>query len=338
MVWTAETTSANQKIQIGAESTSALGTAVAAGKVLECFDITLGIDGDVNFYTSTGHKYPTTQEENTEFVSGTLAGHLDYNGVTYIAASVFGSQAVAGHGSSSTAKDWIYTPPLTGSVVPQTYTLQQGDAVRARQTAYMLFTEFGYKAMRKGDVTASGKFVGLPLTDGITLTSSPTTIASSPVVGKHWNVYLDTTSAGLGTTQLVRCFSIDYLFTNVYGTFFPLNRANLGFTAHVDLVPKATIKLKLEANVEGITNPLAALQAGTTYYLRVQAQGPQIAADGPGAVYATYQHDMAIKFGKPTAFQDEQGVYALEWECTVVEDPTWGKSQVITITNLIAAL
>jgi len=340
MTWTQESASVNQRVQLGAESTSALGTAVAAGKLIECFDFVLGIDGDVNYYTSTGHKYPSAQEENTEFVSGTLAGNLDYNGVIYPLASCMGSSAVAAHGSSATAKDWIYTPPLTGSVVPQTYTLQQGDAIRARQTAYLIFTEFGYKAMRKGDVTASGKFVGLPITDGITMTASPTTIVTAPVVGKHWNVYLDTTSAGLGTTQILRCFSIDYLFTNVYGTFFPLNRANLGYTAHVDLVPKATIKLLLEANAEGMTIPLGALESGTTYYLRVTAQGPQIASDGPGAVYNTFQHDMAVKFGKPTAFKDEQGVYALEWECTVVEDAAWGsgKSQMVTVTNLITAL
>lgn len=337
MAWTAEVTTANRKVQIGAEATSALGTPVAASKLLECFDWTFGIDGDVNFYTSTGRKYPSTQEENTEFVSGTLAGHLDYNGVLYPLASVFGSQAVAAHGSSATAKDWIYTPPLSGSVVPQTYTLQQGDAIRAFQTAYGIFTEFGYKATRKGDVTASGKFLGLPLSDGITLTASPTTVAVSPVVGKHWNVYLDTSSAGLGTTQLLRCFSIDYLFTNVYGTFFPLNRANLGYTAHVDLVPKATIKILLEADVNGMA-PLSYLQSGTTYYLRVNATGPQIAADGPGVVNATFQHDMAIKFNKPSAFKDEQGVYALEWECMIVEDPTWTKAQTLTVTNLIAAL
>jgi hypothetical protein len=278
------------------------------------------------------------QEENTEFISGTLAGNLDYNGVIYPLASVFGSQAVAAHGSSSTAKDWIWTPPLSGSVVPQTYTLQQGDAIRARQIAYMLMTEFGYKGTRK-DFTCSGKMVAQPLSDGVTMTASPTTVPVAPVVGKHWNVYLDSTSAGLGTTQLLRCFSIDYLFTNVYGTFFPLNRANLGWTAHVDLVPKATIKLLLEADSLGMA-PLSYLQAGTTYYLRVAAVGAQIAADGPGAVNNTFQHDMAIKFGKPSAFKDEQGVYALEWECTVVEDPTWGtgKAQTLTVTNLIASL
>jgi len=52
----------------------------------------------------------------------------------------------------------------------------------------------------------------------------------------------------------------------------------------------------------------------------------------------TFQHDMAVKVGAPSAFGDDQGVFAVEWECTVIEDPTWGKAQIFTITNTITAL
>ncbi len=55
----------------------------------------------------------------------------------------------------------------------------------------------------------------------------------------------------------------------------------------------------------------------------------------------TFQHDMAIKFGKPTPFKDDGGIFAIEWEATIVEDPLWGasgQSQKLTVTNLITAL
>jgi len=55
-------------------------------------------------------------------------------------------------------------------------------------------------------------------------------------------------------------------------------------------------------------------------------------------IYNTFQHDMALKFGKPTAFSDDSGIFAIEWEALVVEDPTWGKAHVCTVTNLITAL
>lgn len=339
MTWTAERTTINQKAQIGAEATTALGTPVAASKLLECFDWTMSINGDVNFYTPTGHKYASSQEENTEWVDITLGGNLDYNGVIYPLASVMGNVSAVTHLASVTAKDWIFTPPITGSIVPRTYTVQQGDSVRAHQVAYCIFTDFGYKGDRK-NFTISGKGIGQPISDGATLTSSPTTVALAPVPAKQFNVYLDPTSSALGTTQLTRALSVDYSMTGTYGPLFVLNRSSLGFTAHVDMAPKASIKLKLEADASGMAL-LGYLQTGVTYYLRVQAQSTAtIASDGPGPIYNTFTHDMAVKVNKPTAFSDDQGVFAIEWELDIVEDATWntGQAQTITVTNLIAAL
>ncbi|MGH2505953.1 MAG: hypothetical protein ACRDHZ_00810, partial [Ktedonobacteraceae bacterium] len=52
------------------------------------------------------------------------------------------------------------------------------------------------------------------------------------------------------------------------------------------------------------------------------------------------KHDLAVKVGKPTPFKDEQGIYAMEWECIVVQDPAWngGQAQQLTVTNTISAL
>ncbi len=336
MTWTAEVSTVNQRLQIGVETTH--GTAVAATELLECFDWQLAIEADVKMYRPTGHKYDTVQEENIEWSSGTLGGALDYNGVIYPLSSIMGTVAPVAHGASSTAKDWVFTPPIYGSVNPTTYTLQQGDSVRAHQMAYGLFTSYGFKATRK-DVSCSGKFIGQLMSDGIVLTSSPTAIPLAPVVGKHWNIYLDSTSGTLGTTQLTRPLSLDFMFDAVYGPFYALNRANPSFTAHVDLSPKTTIKLLVEADANGMAL-LGYLQSGVTYYLRCQAQGNQIASDGPGAVYNTYQHDMAVKVSKPNPWKDDSGIFAIEWELTIVEDPSWnsGQSQVVTVTNTRTAL
>jgi len=340
MSWTAERTTINQKVQVGAESTSALGTVVAASKLLECFTWTFGINGDVIFYTPTGHKYPSTQEENTEWMDGTLGGDMDYNGIIYPLASVMGATTATAHaGPSATAKDWVFSPPTTGSIVPQTFTLEQGDAVRAHRFAYGIFNQFGYTFTRKA-FTVTGTLIGQPITDAITLTSSPTAVAIAPAPAKHINVYLDSTQAALGTTQLTRVLQGTYAMNSVYGPLWVLNRANIGFTAHVDTAPATTFKLKVEADAAGMAL-LGYLQTGVTYYLRVDAKGSTaIATDGTGStnIYNEFIHDMAVKVGKPSTFADDQGVFAIEWELTVVEDPTWGHSQQVTVTNLIASL
>lgn len=54
--------------------------------------------------------------------------------------------------------------------------------------------------------------------------------------------------------------------------------------------------------------------------------------------YNTFIHDMAVKFNKPSAFQNEQGTYAIEWASMLVEDLAWGYAQKITVTNLITEL
>jgi hypothetical protein len=431
MAFTQQIASVNQRVQIGAEAITALGTAVAAGKLLECFLWTVGIDADVVDIIPSGHKYTNIREENTEWVALTLSGAMDYNGEIYPLASAMGSVSPAAHGSSAIAKDWIYIPPVMGTIVPQTYTVHQGDTNRARSMSYVIFTQFGYTITRK-DVKTVGKMISQPLTDGITITPSPTAIALAPMLGKHFNVYIDTTSAGIGTTLYPNFLQVDFLMDAIYGMFFPINRANIGFTAHVDMAPKTTVKVKLEADSQGM-GLLANLQVGQTLYLRVNGQGACIdniqvgtitggptggtftltykgqtttaiaynaigsavqtallalggsvipaasvtvtgSAGGPyvmqflltlatdpavmtasgasfvggtspaitvvGPVFNTFNHDMAIKVGKPTPLGDDAGILSIEWECVIVEDPAWGSGQAqkATCTNLITAL
>lgn len=428
MPWNPELTTINQKLQFGAESTSALGVTVPANRLIQCFDLQWGPMADVKMYEATGRKYPTAQIENSEWVEGTVGGYLDYNCIIYLLAGAMGSVSPVAHGASATAKDWIYVPPLSGSVVPQTYSIEQGDSVRGRKASYGLFTEYTFKGDRQSGIAIGSKLLAQPLQDGITMTASPTSIALAPMAGKHLNVYLDSTSAALGTTQLVKVLNLDYAFTGIYGPFFPFNRAYLGWTAHIDLNPGCVIKVQLEADATGMTQ-LTNLQNGSTQFLRIQAQGLIIdnlqtvtigggatagnftlsykgqttaniaysaaltsatvntafqllstvgsnctvtgGAGGPyiftfsGALasdmspvgvqnvslsggtptitsvaqaYNVYQHDMAVKVSKPNPFKDDHGVFAEEWEFTIVEDATWGNAQKVTVTNLLTAL
>src|SRR6266702_3930712 len=75
---------------------------------------------------------PPSPEENKEWMAGTLTGSMDFNHLPYLLSSAWGIITPAAHGASTTAKDWVGTPPVTGSVTPQTYTFEQGEtATRA---------------------------------------------------------------------------------------------------------------------------------------------------------------------------------------------------------------
>ncbi len=212
MPWAPERSSVNQTLQFGLEATP--GVNVPANKLLQCFDIQLGAMADVKPYQPTGRKYPSIVIENSEWVEGTLGGELDYNGMVYALAGVCGAPVISAVGASAIAKSWVYTPPLTGSVQPQTFTIEQGEnnaygnAIYNHKVNYGLISELGYKGDRKAGFTIGGKVLAQPLQRAITMTATPTAVALQPSAGKHFNFYLDSTSAGLGTTQLLKppCF------------------------------------------------------------------------------------------------------------------------------------
>jgi hypothetical protein len=336
MVWASEVISINQKVQFGVESTSTLGTSVPANKLLQCFDFKFTINADVQFFSATGRKYDSVGIENSEWVTGDMTGDVDYNGLIYPLSRCDGVCLAGCSPIIRHRKGLDLYPTCHWLVVPQTYTIEQGDAIRAHKFTYGLFNEFGYKGDRH-KFDASAKLIGQPIVDAITMTGSPTAIAIAPAAAKHFNVYLDPTFGALGTTMLNRVLSIDYQMSNIYAGAYYFNRANIGWTNHVDMNPKATFKLMLEADAQGMAL-LTSMQAGTTQFIRVQGLGLQIAADGPGAVFNEFRHDMAVKFSKPSAYEDKGGIFAIEWECDVVEDAGWGKAQMLTLTNLLTAL
>src|SRR5450759_3253676 len=120
MVFVPEITTVNQHLQLGPETT--IGTGVPATKEILCFSVDLAPEGDTVLYRGTGWKYDSEAEQNTEWSSAAWTGNMDYNGIIYPLVSIGGAVTAATHLASATAKDWIITPPITGSVAPTTFT------------------------------------------------------------------------------------------------------------------------------------------------------------------------------------------------------------------------
>jgi hypothetical protein len=418
-----EISSINQLLQLIPETTP--GTALPATKRLNCMMYKFGVKGDFKRTAGTGRKYDSVQQLNSEWVEGSFDGSMDYNGLLYPFTGALGVTTPIAHGSSAIAKDWIIDASLSGAKQPQTYSFEQGDSIRAHKFAYGLTTKLGYKFSRKTDASVSGSILAQSVTDGITMTGSPTDIALSPITGKDFNMYMDTTGAGLGGTQLLKVLSAEFSMDSIYGPAWYVNRANSSYSAHVDLKPSVSFKFAIAADAVGMAL-LGDMRLGTTKFVRVEAQGPLIentqqvslgspsagtfsltykgqtasglafnaaasavqsalialstigtgnvtvsgSAGGPYTVtftgtlaqdttaltgsgagltggtflitqtqaYAKFIHDMAIKIGQPSEWDDGDGIYKIEWDCGIFEDATWGHSHQATITNLITAL
>lgn len=434
MTFSPEIASVSQEIQLGVEST--WGTPVACNRKIKALEFVPAINGQTTPYTPTGNRYPSAQEQDWEQLDFTIGGILCYNALAYLLAGAYGLITPALNGSSTTAYKYSVTPPIAGaSVQRQSYSFQQGDSVRARSATSLLLSGFGYKWTPKASPMLNGVAAfAKPIADAITLTSSPTVIAALPAVAKQFNFYLDTTSAGIGTTGLTRCFSVDHGFTNIGGPFYASNRPDIGPSGNVDLLPKTSTKLLLETDATGLATMLTYWRSQQTLYFRAQATGavidnlqiatitgsptggtftltykaqttsgiaynasaatvqtaftglstvgvgnatvtgsnggpysivfPQsgtlgqdttaITASGAGLTGGSspgvtitqaqssnqFTHDMALKAAKPNAFADNQGIYAVEWDLTVVQDTAWGsgQAQVLSVINLLSAL
>src|SRR5262249_16263407 len=133
-------------------------------------------------------------------------------------------------------------------------------------------------------VSASGAYVAQKVTDGITLTASPTRLLLSPVLGADWTVYRDATSGGLGSTQLLRVFEWEYAYTDCWAVLWPGNRAASANTwaTIVRTLPSHTLTLKVEADAAGMSSLTdARANTNTTEFVRIDCVGGLLtAADG----------------------------------------------------------
>lgn len=323
----------NQRLQIGAEVTP--GTSVSAGKLLENLTVAFTPKPEVKTYSGTGRRFTNVAEMNREWTELKLSGNMDYQDFLYLVCGAWGVVSPTTHSGGTTSKDWVITPLISGAITPQTYTIEYGSATRARKASYGLVTGFTYKGTRKDGFTCEGSLMAQSMSDGISMTNSPTAVALSPVVGGHVNLWLDTASGSIGTTQLNRAFSFEYAYDGGFGAFWPLNRSNTSYAGHVDAKPKNTIKLLVEADTAGMS-PYAHLQAGDTVYIRFDAQGPIIES----TIHYTITHDMAVKLTGVSEFKSEDEVLAIEYEGAIAEDSAWntGQAQTMTLTNLLTAL
>lgn len=328
--------SVNQQVQLGVEATA--GVSVPANKLIDAWTWTFGEKAATKQFTATGRKNPSASELLTEFSQGKISGQGDYQVLAYLLSSVYGKVTAAAHSPSLTAYDWIFAPPLAGAASPQTFTVQNGDSVDAEQYAYLIFSGWGYSFDRKQEVQITGDWFAQTFTDGVTLTATPTAVALQPMTGAQANVYLDSTSANIGTTLLTAPLKVAFAASNYYGQFWPINRTNASFTSHVDLMPKNELKLTLEADSVAIANRASYLQTGDKVYVQVDVQGGL--ADVANSVHYEMKHQMACFVSDMAEFSDVDGVFAVEYTLVVAEDPAWGTgtAQKLTLTNLLSTL
>jgi len=324
-----ERASISQVVQIGVESTS--GTAVAANKKLLATLIEPSIQTAVKMFRPLGGKYATVGAQSKEWAAAKVSGQMVYTDVVYHLSSIMNYAAPVQQGATA-AYQWTFTPGQATEDTAKTYTVEMGSAARAHKMAYGIFDSWGY-AFSRDEVSVKGSMLGQKITDGITLTSSPTEIALQPVLPTEISVYLDATAGGIGTTKLSRVFSGDYQLDSKVGAVWPVDAAQGSFAAHVETEPKAQLKLLVAADSVGM-GLLTNMQAGDKRFIQIKAVGPIIAS----SYTWLFQHSICGIVSGVSEFKDQDGVYAIEWTFDQTYDAGWAKASQILVNNTLTAL
>jgi hypothetical protein len=338
-----ERASVNELLQLGLEST--LGTAVAANRQMALFELVATGEYDPKPHSGQGRKQSAVVLPNKDWTSGkwstkgNAGDAVSYTEIIYPLATLFGRPTPSTHAGGTNSKDWTFDAPLQGSPANPiaSYTAQQGSAAHSHQFAGLIFTSITIKGTRDG-VTASGDCIAQTFSTNIALSSSPTKLLTDPILGADWTVYRDTTSAGLGTTQLLRVFEWEYNYTGVYGVIWPGNKVASANTwaAIVELDPVHTARIKLEADTQGDTG-FSDVRAGTTEFYRFDCKGQTFVAPD-NAINRELKIDIAGKVNAAIPLTDGDDLLEEEIMLEVVEDTTWTHAALIVATNLIAAL
>jgi hypothetical protein len=321
----------SQVAQFGKETVA--GTGVAATVKFDTFATMPEPQGETREYRPQGTKAPTIVQLTREWVEASLAGWLSYTSDAYLLSSLLGAASISTAGVAGSK--WVFTDDGATETVPQTFTMEFGNGTRAAKWTYGALTDYGFKWSRK-DLTSDGKVIGQQYQDNIALSGSTTRVAATPVAPGDLNVYIDTASGSLGSTQYTSVFSTELSVAGKFGPKWPANRANTSWESLVEKPAKWGLKLLAEANTQGAANPLSWMRTGQTVFVRLMFQGGLL--PGEAATNYLYQFDMACQVGKPDKLEDSDGVWAWGWDLTGICDATWGKTAMVTLQNKLAAL
>jgi len=334
----AERSAISQASQIGVETTA--GTLVAAPKRLGSMGFKMGPAIESNPLRPAGTKYSTAQILGKEWTEADIDGMPVYTELPYAFASVLSTPTIVQilDGATQTgAYRHTFTSNTYGDDAPKTYTIEQGSSFRAQRFGNAIFTEYNW-GWSRSQIELSGSVLGKAIEDGITLTATPTMLPQIPVRPADLSVYLDTSAANLGNTKLTRVLKGECNIGDRYSPLWVVDSAQSSFVNTVEQVPTVEFKMTQMADAAGMAN-LTSMRGGTPKFLRLRGIGPNIYTSGaPLVVNHQVTIDLCGSVSDVSSFDEEDGVYAVEWTFAAVHDPTWGKAINVEVITTTASL
>lgn len=320
-----------EAMQIGLEVTP--GTAVGANAKMEAWTVTPQPQGTITPFRPEGFKMATLATVGKDAVEAGITGVLDYANIVYLLSSLVSYAAPVQQGAT-TAYLWTFVPDTDGPDTVKTYTVEKGSSVRAYEFPFGSVQSLSFAfAGADSQIPLSGNMLGQEITDAITMTAAPTTIAAVPVHPKQCAVKLASTQAGLaGATALTRLLNLEWRYNGKFNPFYTIS-AEPSWTGTVEAPAEIGATLTLGADSTGM-GFLTQARAGTEYWCEIKFVGAVI----DGAYSYTLQIQFPFVFANFGEISDADGLVAVRWTLSNVHDDTWTKGLDIQVTNALTEL
>ena len=163
-----------------------------------------------------------------------------------------------------------------------------------------------------------------------------TTLPLKPIQLTHFDLYLEDTFAALaGATPISRGFNCEFNIGDKSDVVKPIRSTVTSFDGVVEKAPKIECKLTMAADTAG-RSMLDVMRASGTKYIRIKAVGDII-----GATAERYglTIDACLRVKDLSGPEDSEGIYALNWTFSVINDATnLPGGFKVTLENTVAAL
>lgn len=323
-------------VELGVESVP--GTAVASTIKLSGLIVELDTALELDRIAPSGNLFDTIAAPRQEWASGTLSGFPTYPEMAYVFSNVFGAAAVTTPSGAVNARRYAWAPSSNTPWTPKTWTIRRGMVGNtAEMAAYGLLSGVTMSFSRTATPEVGGDLFAYALDYAASVVGSGLTqLSVVPILPADVCVYLDPTAAALGTTRLTRAFLASFELGELFGPIWPLDCTLPSFAGHTVLKPTADATLQLGNDTQG-RDPVTAMRAGDTRYMRIEATGPQIDA-GPPAHTHRLRIDAALKVVEAPARGDSDGLSTLEWGFGIFDDPAFGGALRIELITNVATL
>ena len=308
-----------RRIQIGQESTR--GDAVAADAILL---------GRLTMTPTPNWYKPQDEERNSLALNHRLTNVGQQNNLSYEGSLTFeqvGHWLSMGVGALTTSQpdaggspnvyEHTFEPTLSALAVQKAYTVEYGDNQQEYESAFMMAAalEFSYAIGEPWQISAD-LFARFPSKSTFTGALTPPTVED--VIGQKTKVYIDSSWANLGNTQVSSTLINAKVGGNTGLVPTRYSDGDLEFSDVAENPWASQIELMFKHNASGIVQ-YDNLAAGTLVFVRLEVEGSTI----ENAFKNAWRIDLAMRYTEaPELFGDQDGENVIALSGETFHDPT----------------